>query len=114
MSACGAQPAKEAYSAEEARVRVGTALAVIELAAQVLEELPPPETALPLGDRALYRYLQAAETARGWLVGHEVDDSLEHPGHGSALGDGQRIFGWPEEETERHYQSAYADWSENR
>lgn len=99
-------------SAEQARVRVGTALAVIELAAQVLEELPPPETALPLGDRALYRNLQAAETARGWLVGHEAGDSLEQPGPSSALGDGQRIYEWSEEETERHFQSALDDWSE--
>jgi hypothetical protein len=87
---------------------------VIELAAQLIDELPPPEAAFPLGDRALLRYLQAAETARGWLVGHEAGDSLEHPGRGSALGDGQRIYGWTDEETERHYQSGYEDWSEGR
>lgn len=68
---------------------------------------------MPLGDRELYRYLQAAETARGWLVGHEVGDTLERPGRGSALGDGQRIFEWTEEETERHFQSAFDDWSES-
>ena len=113
MSTREAGPVKPPPTAEEARVRVGTALAVIELAAQVLEELPPPEVAFPLGDRALYRYLQAAETARGWLVGHEVCDSLERLGRESALGDGERIYGWSEEETERHFLGAFQDWSES-
>lgn len=54
-------------------------------------DLPPPETALPSGDRELFRYLQAAETARGWLVGHDPGDSVERPGRDSALGYGQRI-----------------------
>jgi hypothetical protein len=99
-------------SAEEARIRVGTALAVIELAAQVLAELPPVDAALRLGDRTLFRYLQAAETAACWLVGQEAGDSLERPGRSSALGDGQRIYEWSEEETERHFQSALDDWSE--
>jgi hypothetical protein len=99
-------------TAEEARVRVGTALAVIELAAQVLDELPLPEVAFRLDDRELYRYLQAAETARGWLVGHGAGESVDHPGASSALGDGERIYAWSEEETERHFQSALEDWSE--
>jgi hypothetical protein len=99
-------------SAEEARVRVGTALAVIELAAQVLEELPPPEIAFRLEDRQLYRYLQAAETAACWLVGQEAGDSPDHPGCSSALGDGRRIYEWSEEEAERHFQSAFRDWSD--
>jgi len=114
VSACGAEPASAATTAEEARVRVGTALAVLELAGQLLEELPPPEAAFPLGDRALYRYLQAAETARGWLVGHEAGKSLDDPGPSSALGDGQRIYRWSEEEAERHFLSAFQDWSESR
>jgi hypothetical protein len=113
VSACEARAARAALTAEEARVRVGTALAVIELAAQVLHELAPPEVALRLDDRALYRYLQAAETARGWLVGHEAGDSLEQPGSSSALGDGLRIYEWSEEETEKHFLSAFQDWSEN-
>ncbi|HUP43656.1 MAG TPA: hypothetical protein VM599_10660 [Thermoanaerobaculia bacterium] len=112
MSACEAGSAPAATTAEEARVRVGTALAVLELAGQLLEVLPPPEAALALGDRALYRYLQAAETARGWLVGHEAGDSLDRPGPSSALGDGQRIYEWTEKETERHFLSALQDWSE--
>jgi hypothetical protein len=112
VSACEAGSAPAATTIEEARVRAGTALAVLELAGQLLEELPPPETALALGDRELYRYLQAAETARGWLVGHEAGDSLDRPGPGSALGDGQRIYDWSEEETERHFLSAFQDWSE--
>jgi len=101
-------------SAEEARIRAGTALALIELAAQVLHELPPVDVAFPLGDRTLYRYLQAAETASCWLVGQEAGDSVERPGPSSALGDGQRIYEWSEEETERHFQSALKDWSERQ
>lgn len=112
MSPCEAGPARVVLSAEEVRARVGTALYVIELAAQVLEELPPPEAALPLGDRALYRCLQAAETARGWLVGHEAGDSVERPGGGSALGDGWRIYRWADEETARHFRNALEDWRE--
>jgi hypothetical protein len=114
VSACGAEPARAATTTEEVRVRVGTALAVLELAGQLLEELPPPEAAFPFGDRALYRYLQAAETARGWLVGHEACNSLNDPGPGSVLGDGQRIYRWCEEKTERHFLSAFQDWSESR
>jgi hypothetical protein len=112
VSACEAGPVRAALTAEEARVRVGTALSVIEVAAQVLDELPPPEAAFPLGDRDLYRYLQAAETARVWLIGHEAGDCLERPGRDSALGDGQRIYEWSEEEAERHFLSALDDWSE--
>ena len=99
-------------SAEEARIRVGTALSVIELAAQVLHELPPVDVAFRLGDRTLYRYLQAAETAACWLVGQEEGDSVERPGPSSALGDGERIYAWSEEETERHFRSALNDWRE--
>jgi hypothetical protein len=98
-------------TAEEARVRVGTALAVIELASQVLDGVPPPETALPSGDRELFRYLQAAETARGWLVGHDAADGVDRPGRSSALGGGQRIYEWGEEETERHFRSALEELS---
>jgi hypothetical protein len=109
-----AGPAKPVCSAEEARVRVGTALAVIEVAAQILHELPPVDVAFRLGDRTLYRYLQAAETASCWLVGQEAGDSVERPGPSSAFGDGQRIYEWSEEETERHFQSALNDWRDRQ
>lgn len=99
-------------TAEEARVRVGTAIGLLEVAAQVLEKVPRPEVALPLGDRALYRSLQAGEAAQAWLVGHEAGASVDNPSRGSALGDGRRIYEWSEEETEKHFQSALRDWSE--
>ena len=105
---------KPIQTAHEARVQVGTALALIELAAQVLEKVPPPETAFATGDRELFRYLQAAETARGWLVGHDPADGVERPGRDSALGDGQRIYEWREEETERHFETAVRERSERR
>lgn len=114
MSPCEAPPATPNFTAEDARIRVGTALSLIELAAQVLEEVPSPETAFPLGDRELFRYLQAAETARSWLVGHEARDSVDRPGGSSALGDGQRIYRWSEEETELHFREAMKDWSERQ
>lgn len=101
-------------SAEEARVQVGTALALLELAAQVLEEVPRPEAAFAPGDRALYRYLKAAEAARSWLVGHELEDSVDRPARGSALGDGQRIYESSEEETEQDFLAAARDWSERQ
>jgi hypothetical protein len=112
MSACEVESEMPNLSTEDARIRVGTALALLELAAQVFEELPPLEVAFRLGDRELYRYLQAAETAESWLVGLDPDDSVDHPGAGSALGDGQRIYRWSEEETERHFENALRDWSE--
>lgn len=93
----------------EARTRLGTALALLELAAQVLEQLPSPKVALDAGDLELFRYLQAAETALGWLVGHGERDSLELPGPSSALGDGRRIFDWTDEEALRHFQAALED-----
>lgn len=112
MSACEAGAARPGFTAEDARIRVGTALALLELAAQVLDELPPIEMAFRLGDRELYRYLQAAETAEAWLVGLDPGDSVDHPGPASSLGDGRRIYEWDDEETERHYQSAARDWSD--
>lgn len=114
MSPCEAPPVTPDFTAEEARIRAGTALSLLELAAQVLEKVPPPETAFPLGDRELFRYLQVVETAQSWLVGHEVGDSVDRPGRGSALGDGQRIYDWNEEETERHFLEAMRDWSERQ
>lgn len=114
MNAAETRSRKPIDTAEEARVQVGTALAVIELAGQILDGLPPPEAAFPLEDRTLYRYLQAAETARGWLVGHEANAGLDHPTPGSALGDGQRIYEWSDEETERHFRTALEDWEEQR
>lgn len=114
MSGCEMGPTAAGVSAEDARVRVGTALSLLELAAQVLENLPPPETAFRLGDRELYRYLEAAETAASWLVGHEPGDSVDRPARGSALGDGQRIYEWSDEETEQHFLAAIRDWSERQ
>ncbi len=101
-------------TAEEARFRVATSLALLELAAQVLDHAPSPETALAVGDRELYRYLQAAEAARSWLVGHEIGNSVECPAVGSALGDGITIYAWDEEETARHFAAALRDWSERQ
>ena len=108
------QPLKPIRTAHDAQVQVGTALALIELASQVLDKVPAPETAFRSGDRELFRYLQAAETARGWLVGHEAGDSVDRPGPSSALGDGHRIFDWSDEETEHHFQNALEDWRESR
>ncbi|HSL83654.1 MAG TPA: hypothetical protein VLF66_12840 [Thermoanaerobaculia bacterium] len=111
MSACDTAP--PVPSTEEVRVRVGTALAVLELAAQVLDAVPPPETAFPLGDRKRYRYLLAAEAARLLLVGQGAGDSVDRPGTDSALGAGQRIYEWSDEQTERHFENALRDWSED-
>jgi len=101
-------------TAEDARTRVGTALALLELAAQVLEDLPPPEVAFPLGDRKLFRYLQAAEVAASHLVGRDAGADVDHPARGSTLCDGQRIYEWSEEETEQHFLAAIRDWSERQ
>ncbi len=96
-------------TAEEARVRVGTALALLDVVAEMLDKVPPPETALSLGDPELFRYLQAAEGARSWIVGHEIGNSVDCPAGGSALGDGLTVFAWDDEETERHFASALRD-----
>ena len=92
--------------AQDARIAVGTALGLIELAAQVLEKMPAPERALQTGDPALLRYLQAARTALDWLVGQSEDDTLDSPGSSSALGQIQRIYWWSEEETVAHFRAA--------
>lgn len=114
MSRRNGADAAAIVSAEEARVRVGTALALLELAAQVFEEVPRPEAAFAPGDRVLYRYLKAAEAARSWLVGHEIGDCVDHPARGSALGDGQRIYEWNDEELEEDFLAAVRDWSERQ
>lgn len=114
MSPCERGRKRTELSAEDARIRVGTALALLEVAAQVFEDLPEPEVAFPRGDRELYRSLQAAETARAWVVGHQAGDGVGRPGRGSALGDGRRIFEWNEAETGRQYESAMRDWSERQ
>lgn len=111
MNPCRAGSATPRTAAEDARVRIGTALSLLELAAQVLESVPSPETAFREGDRDLYRYLHAAETARAWLVGHQAGASVDRPGRGSALGDGKRIYDWNQVETERHFLAAVRDWS---
>lgn len=91
---------------QDARVAVGTAPRLIELAAQVLEKMPAPERALQTGDPALLRYLQAARTALDWLVGQSEEDTLDSPGSSSALGQIQRIYWWTEEETVAHFRAA--------
>jgi hypothetical protein len=113
MSVCDA-PKRDRIPAEDARIRAGTAIGLIELAAQVLENVPPPEVALPLGDRALYRYLQAAQAAASCLVGHGAGDGVDRPAPGSALGDGKRIYEWSEEETEEQFLAALGGWSEGQ
>ncbi len=106
--------APAAPNVERARTRVGLALSLVELAGQVLAELPGPDLAFRHGDPELFRYLQAAETMTAWLVGPGPGDSLDCPGPESALGDGIRIFEWGAEEAERHFQSACREWSERQ
>jgi hypothetical protein len=114
MSVCCEAVEATRMSTEQVRIRVGTAVSLLELAAQVLEDLPPPEAAFPLGDRELYRHLQAAKAAAAWLVGHEAGAGVVHPARGSALGDGRRIYEWSEDETEQHFLAAIRDWSERQ
>lgn len=108
MTTNGSRPSPQ-LSAGEARTRLGTALALLELAGQVLEKLPPPEVAVRAGEPRLFRYLQAAETTLGWIVGPGEGDSLESPGPSSALGDGRQIFDWTDEASLRHFQAALED-----
>ena len=61
MSVCRAPSVAPQSDAEQARIRVGMALSLLELAAQVLDSLRPPEVAFPFRDRELYRYLQALQ-----------------------------------------------------
>ncbi len=114
VEACEAWLARPVRTAEDARTRVGVALSLLELAAEVLEKVLPPETALPLGDRELFQYLQAAEAARVFLVGAEEGDSASRPARGSALGEGCRVYTWDEAEAERHFAAAVDDWSERQ
>ena len=114
MTGCEAESERPVKTAEDARIRVGTALALLELAAQVLEHVPAPETAFPRADRELFHYLQAAEAARTWLVGHEAGDGVDRPAAGSALGDGTRTYAWGPDETEQHFAAAIRDWSERQ
>ncbi len=108
-SRSGPEPLRPVETAEDAQVRVGTALALLELAAQVLEHVPPPKTALDLGDREFFRYLQAAEAARAWLVGQEEGAGVERPAPGSVLGDAPKVYAWDEAETEQHFTAALRD-----
>jgi len=114
MSRCRAGRRRRRPAAEAVRIRVSLALGLVELAAQVLEELPSPEAALAAGERDLFRYLQAGESARGWLVGHEEGASVDRPAPESALGDGLRVLRWSDEETERHFVAALRAWSERQ
>lgn len=111
MSPCEAGSATPKTAAEDARTRVGTALSLLELAAEILESVPPPETAFPAGDRDLYRYLRAAAAAKARLVGEEAGDGVDRPARGSALGDGKRIYEWSAEESERHFLEGIHGWS---
>ncbi|HSL83426.1 MAG TPA: hypothetical protein VLF66_11665 [Thermoanaerobaculia bacterium] len=114
MSKRGAGPVEPTLTTEDLRVRIGMALGFLEMAAYILEKAPAPETALPLGDRQRYRYLLAAQTARLLLLGQEAGDCVDRPARDSALGAGQRIYEWNEEQTERHFENALRDWSEDR
>jgi hypothetical protein len=114
MSRRGTGRRQRGPTAEAVRIRVALALGLVELAAQVLEELPSPEPALAAGERDLFRYLEAGESAHGWLVGLEEGASVDHPAPGSALGDGLRILRWSDEETERHFVAALRAWSERQ
>jgi hypothetical protein len=114
MTGCDLGLERTVRTAEDARTRVGIALSLVELAAEVLAKVPTPETAFPREDRELFRYLQAAEAAKSWLVGHGMEDGVECPAMDSALGDGLRIYGWDEAETERHFAAAIRDWSERQ
>jgi hypothetical protein len=114
MSDCEGAPRCPVRTAEDARAAVGTALALLDVVAEVLDKVPAPEAAFPQGDRELYRYLQAGEAARSWIVGHGIGDSVDCPAVGSALGDGLRIYGWDEAETERRFAAAIRDWSERQ
>jgi hypothetical protein len=101
------------FGPEDARVRVSAALMAAGQAAELLSRVPSPETALRAGDRDLFRFYQAAETALGWLVGHGIADRLDHPAPGSALGDANRILAWTAEEAEAHFNSALQDLQES-
>ncbi len=109
-AACDAWMERPVRAAEDARTRVGVALSLVELAAQVLENVPPPDLAFRQGDPELFRWLHAAGAMRLRLVGREEDDSLDAPGRESALGDGVRIFEWSEEEAGRRFRKALGAW----
>lgn len=102
-------PPSPLLSSGEARSHLATAVALVEVAARMLEKLPAPGAAVEAEDPELFRYLQSAETALGWLVGHGERETLETPGPSSALGDGRRIFDWTSEEALRHFQAALED-----
>jgi len=92
------------------RVTLYTALSLLCKGAEILSRLPAPETAFEVGDRERFQLLSAAETALGWLVGQRVEDSVDSLGRGSALGDAAAYLDWTEEERERHFAAALADW----
>lgn len=100
----------EHWTEAAARTQVGTALAVLELAATVLAKVPSPDEALRYENRELFRLYSAAQAVRGWLVGQTAEASVEEPERDSVLGDGRRIYHWSPEELERHYRAALADF----
>ncbi len=109
MAACDAVLTRPVRTAEDARTRVGVALSLVELAAQVLEKVPSSERAFHQQDPELFHWFHAAEAMRWWLVGREEGDGVERLGRESALGDGVRIFEWSEEEAERRFRIALDD-----
>jgi hypothetical protein len=94
------------------RVTLYTALALVCKGAEILSRLPALETALEAGDRERFRLLSAAEAALGWLVGQGVEDSVDDLGRESALGDAGAVLDWSDEEAERHFSAALADFRE--
>ncbi|MFP3939021.1 MAG: hypothetical protein ACLF0P_01825 [Thermoanaerobaculia bacterium] len=101
-------PADPATS--DLRVTLFTGLALLCKGAEVLSALPASEAALASGDPERFRLLSAGEAALGWLVGHGAGDSVDDLGRESALGEAAAALDWSEEELERHFAAALADW----
>lgn len=91
-------------------VTLYTALSLVCKGAEILSRLPSIETALEDGDRERFQLLSAAEAALGWLVGHGAGDSVDALGKESSLGGANAALCWPDEEAERHFAAALADW----
>jgi hypothetical protein len=96
------------------RVTLYTALALLCKGAEIVSRLPALETALEAGDRERFRLLSAAGAALGWLLGQGAEDSVDALGRESALGDAGAVLDWSDEEAERHFAAALADFREER
>ena len=97
---------------ENLRVALFTTLSLFTTAAEILFSLPAPESTFEDGDPERFRLLSSAEAARGALVGHGLTDTPEDPSPESALGGAETALAWTEEELERHFDAALADWQE--